>query len=94
MGKCPKCGAGEDASDSAFACGTWKGPNGTLKVSGRCLRRQLAAAEAAAKADAEMVRIQPDQWRRLVELIGMERHANINPWPEIDAIIASVEVGK
>ena len=53
-----------------------------------------AAAEAAAKADAEMVRIQPDQWRRLVELIGMERHANINPWPEIDAIIASVEVGK
>lgn len=35
-----------------------------------------------------------DQWRRLVELIGMERHANINPWPEIDAIIASVEVGK
>ena len=44
MDKCPKCGAGEDASEGAFSCGTRRGVNGTVKVSGRCLRRQLAAA--------------------------------------------------
>ena len=58
MDKCPKCGAGEDASESAFACGTRRGVNATVKVSNRCLRRQLAAAnERANEAENTIERI-------------------------------------
>ena len=55
MSACTKCGAGEDAGDSAYSCGTRKGVNGTVKVSGHCLRRQLAAVTAERNELSEML---------------------------------------
>ena len=83
MAKCPKCGAGEDASEGTFACGTRRGVNATVKVSNQCLRRQLAAAnERAGRLEANLRSLceRLDEWWYEADPMGDVKKGERHPW--------------